>query len=127
MQYNLTDFIISDKSKERFNDLIYLIIQSVTIETKQQKQYWIEALDTMTDDQLENLKKILSDERDELKKIDKQYEEKVEQAETDAIAKIKLEESSAKRRARLSAESEEELNEKKVEEDLLKRLEDIDS
>lgn len=127
MLFSLDDFNISNWSKEKFGEIIILIISSVTIETKEQKQYWIDALETMTDNQLVNLKKILSDEHDELKKIDEQYEQKVQNAEAQAVTKIKQEEIRAKKQARVVAEQEEELTEKKLEADLLKQLEAIDN
>ena len=80
MSYSIQDFTISDDIKEKFNEIIELILLSTTIDNKEKKQYWIDALSTMTDDQVDNLKKILTEEKDELEKIDKQYESQVKQS-----------------------------------------------
>jgi hypothetical protein len=64
MSYSLSDFIINDEVLENHKDLIELIIASETIEDKDQKQYWIDAIEDMDDDQMESLLSILNEEQE---------------------------------------------------------------
>jgi hypothetical protein len=64
MTYSLSDFIIDDGLLENHKDLIGLIVASETISDKEQKQYWIDAIEDMGDDQMESLLSILNEEQE---------------------------------------------------------------
>ena len=125
MSYSIQDFTISDDIKEKFNEIIELILLSTTIDNKEKKQYWIDALSTMTDDQVDNLKKILTEEKDELEKIDKQYESQVKQSNEKTWQRFNEEEYKAKKAARELLEKKDQEAEAFDEDALLKELNDI--
>jgi hypothetical protein len=60
----LSDFIIDDDVLKNNKDLIELIISSETISDKEQKQYWIDAINDMDDDQMDSLLSILNEEQE---------------------------------------------------------------
>lgn len=123
MQFTISDFNIIPEVLKKFKDLINLIISSTTIESKDDKQYWISSLSTMTDDQIKNLYDILNEEKKELAKIEDEYSKNVNSAKISAINKIKAEEMKAKKIAIAWEEKKDKEKEKEVEEDLLKQLE----
>lgn len=125
MQFQISDFKISASILEKYKDIIDLILWSSTIETKEQKQYWIDSLSVMNDDQVANLRNILTEEKNELKKIDDDYNSKVKQAQSQAKQSISEEELAAKRKAILIAEKQDRDSEKQKEDDLLKQIENL--
>lgn len=124
MQFQFSDFQISANILENYKDILELILWSSTIETKDQKQYWIDSLSVMNSDQIENLRNILAEEKNELKKIDDEYNSK-KNTQSQQKNTVSEEELSSKRKAILKAEKEDRDKEKKTEDDLLKQIEDI--
>lgn len=126
MVYSYPDFEIKDEIKEKYSDIIQLIFTSITIETKEQKQYWIDALEEMDEDQLINLKKILWDEVDDVKKIDEEYWpkklNKEEQEKEDLLKKEQIAKRSEKRK---KEEWKTEIEDRSYEDSLLSQLDDL--
>lgn len=124
MSYSLSDFIINDEVLKNHGDLIKLIIASETISDKEQKQYWIDAIEDMDDDQMESLLWILNEEQEWLQKIWEEFnedlaKEKAEKAEEAEAERIR------KKREREEKERLAEKEEENLEEDLLAELEDL--
>ena len=122
MPFTIWDFNIPDETRKKFKKYIDLIIKSATIESKDQKQYWIDALPTMTSEQLDNLLVILNEEKQELEKIENEYNENINKARQKAVTEINQEEIIAKKQAIKMAELADQEKEEKLEEDLLKQL-----
>ena len=126
MVYSYPDFEIKDEIKEKYSDIIQLIFTSITIETKEQKQYWIDALEEMDEDQLVNLKKILWDEVDDVRKIDEEYWpkklNKEEQEKEDLLKKEQIAKRSEKRK---KEEWKTEIEDRSYEDSLLSQLDDL--
>jgi len=125
MDFSFSDFTIKDEIKAKYSDIIELIFKSITIETKEQKQYWIDALEEMDDEQIKNLREILTEEIDQVKQIDEEFWEKITEAEQDAISRIKLKESEKRKQKREEEERLSQGKESSYEDDLLSQLDDL--
>lgn len=66
--------VIPPSTQEKFSELIELILRSESM-NNDERQYWIDILPDMTDDQQVQLKTILTNERDQLAAIDAKYAE----------------------------------------------------
>lgn len=121
MTYSLSDFIIDDNLLQNNKKLINLIIASETISDKEQKQYWIDAIEDMGDDQLSSLYSILWEEQEWLQKISEEFNEdlKHEKAEEAEAERIKKRDNRIERE-RISEEADDQL-----EADLLAELDDL--
>jgi hypothetical protein len=112
---------IPDEVQKKFPELIGLIKKSQSM-NDEERQYWIDVLPIMTDDQIDNLRSILDNEKKQLEEADKQYEDGM-QTETKhfhlEFNEIKYKE---EKRIREQAEKVEEAEEAKKEQDVLAEL-----
>jgi len=69
--------VISEEVKSKFPELTAQIIASESMDDEE-REYWIQILPIMTDEQVQKLRDILSREQAELAKIDEEYAEKAE-------------------------------------------------
>lgn len=72
------EYTIDDSSLENRSDLIVLVLQSKSIEWKEEKQSWFSLLPVMDQEQITKLYDILHREQQKLKEIEQKYEEKKE-------------------------------------------------
>ena len=72
------EYSIDDESLQNRSDLIILVLQSKSIEGKEEKQSWFSLLPVMDQDQISKLYDILNREQSKLKEIEQKYEEKKE-------------------------------------------------
>ena len=77
---SLDSYIIPEFVQEKYSLIVDMLKKSKNID-KEEKQYWFGALETMDDDQVQNLKEILIDEQEETKDIAVSEEETKESAE----------------------------------------------
>ena len=117
-------YIIPKIVREKFPDLVKLIYETESM-NQEEREYWMQIMPIMTEDQIVKFREILVNEKDQLQKLDQEYESEMtkitkapvkeidEAAMKEKIAKIKQEES--------SKESEEQAKE----EDLLNQLDDL--
>lgn len=70
-QYSIPDAFLSSQT-----ELIILVLQSRSLEKKEDKQGWFNLLPLMNDEQLLKLKDILTKEKEKLLEIEKKYEQK---------------------------------------------------
>lgn len=82
-----SNYIISQKVLDRYPELIEMLKKSKSIEDEE-KNYWFTALETMDEDQVASLRKILDDEQKELQKVDQNFDQKTEQALTETETDI---------------------------------------
>ncbi len=121
MTYSLSDFIIDNDLLENNKDLIEKIISSETISDKDQKQYWIDAIEDMDDHQMNSLLSILDEEQEWLKKISKEFNEDLKkEKEAEAEAERLRRKKEREEKERIFEEQDEEL-----EKDLLAELDDL--
>ena len=112
--------------QQRFPDFVALIVGSESM-NDEERQYWINILPVMTEEQLENLRQILQNEKDQLAAIDQRYIK-----ESQGVGSARgVEEIGAERRnkqqGRASIESEEEKTEREKEEQVLREIEKLGS
>lgn len=74
--YNNFTFTIIDEIQVRFPELVDLILTSESIDNNQ-KQYWLDILPSMTNEQIDRLFNILMTERQEIERLDLQFEQDV--------------------------------------------------
>lgn len=69
-------FTLLDEIQMRFPELVDLIIMSESIDNNQ-KQYWLDILPSMTNEQIDRLFNILMTERQEIERLDLQFEQDI--------------------------------------------------
>ena len=114
---------VPEETKKKFPDLIDLILKSESM-NDEERQYWINILPIITQDQIQNLRDILDNERRQLAAIDQKYAQEIERiGQTQSVAQTE-EERRQKRTDRQSQENANEREEEQVAEDLLKKIEE---
>ena len=121
MTYSLSDFVITDEVLQKYKDVVNLIIASETISDKDQKQYWIDSLEDMDDDQMNSLLSILNEEQDWLKKISDEFNEDLAKEKSEEAEKERIKKREEREEKEKMAEEEDE----DIEEDLLAELDDL--
>ncbi|MBI4235611.1 hypothetical protein HY604_04925 [Candidatus Peregrinibacteria bacterium] len=117
-------YIIPKIVREKFLDLVKLIYETESM-NQEEREYWMQILPIMTEDQIVKFREILVNERDQLNKLDKDYEQemaKINANKAPEIDEVKLRE---KMQAIKQAEKSSEAAEKSEEELLLKKLSEI--
>ncbi|MEN9560893.1 MAG: hypothetical protein RIQ56_166 [Candidatus Parcubacteria bacterium] len=115
--------MIPDEIRQKFPDLIDLIIGSESM-NDEERQYWINILPIMTPDQVQNLREILANERVQLKAIDDKYAKEIERIGSSEQIRQTGEQRSRKRSERQSKEQAHKDEETAVTDDLLKKIEE---
>jgi hypothetical protein len=117
-----TGLVIPPDVQEKFGPLLELIKGSESM-NMEERQYWINILPVMSEDQIKNLEEILKNEKDQLAAIDAKYEASAKQTgSTASVAEIE-EGIRSKKQKREAIEQENEKSEQQTEEDLLKQIE----
>jgi len=70
--------LIPEELRQKYPALVELILHSESM-NKEERQYWVNILPIMTEEQVENLRGILVNEKDQLAAIDKKYSKQIEQ------------------------------------------------
>lgn len=115
---------IPAETQKNFGELIQMMLQSRSM-NDEERQYWVDVLPIMTEEQIANLRDILETEKKEIQAADRTYakgmageEQKVKMAFDEAAYK-------AKKDALRVAEKDHENKEAKTEESLLQELENL--
>lgn len=119
-----TQILIPEELKEKYGELIEMILKTESMDDEE-RQYWIDLMPVMTDEQIKNLYDILDNERKKLAEIDEFYSRKAEDIEADEKAAEMIEARKAKMDELQSAEQQNEQDEKALEEQLLADLENF--
>ncbi len=119
-----TKLTIPDDVQKEFPQLVEMIKKSRSMDNDE-RQYWIDVLPIMSDDQLQNLKDILSNEQKQIHDAEQSYSKGVEGAIRKSELDFDAEAYKEKKRIRLIAERKHEEEEKKREENILKELENL--
>lgn len=117
-------YIIPKIVREKFTDLVKLIYETESM-NQEEREYWMQILPIMTEDQIVKFREILVNERDQLNKLDKDYESemaKINANKAPEIDEVKLKQ---KMQEIKQAEKSSEEVEKSEEELLLKKLSEI--
>ncbi len=116
-----TGLNIPQEVEKKFPEYVKLIKVSQSM-NDEERQYWIDVLPIMTDDQLENLKSILDNEQKQLEEVDTEYQEGMQQEEHYFNLKFDEEKYREEKQMRVKAEKEYEMKEKKEEEEVLEEI-----
>lgn len=81
------EFTIPDMFLVNSADLIILILNSKSIDNKEEKQSWFDLLPLMTQEQIDKLRDILVREKQKLEEIEKKYEQKKSDIKTQYVQK----------------------------------------
>ncbi|MBN2306748.1 hypothetical protein JXD20_02075 [Candidatus Peregrinibacteria bacterium] len=109
---------------ERFGDLVELIKGSRSMDDSE-RQYWIDVLPIMSDDQIQNLRDILDNEKKQLAEAEAAYSEGTQDNFLQTAHKFDEEIYKEKKRARMEAEKLYEKEEIENEAAVLKELENL--
>lgn len=119
-----TNVTIPDDVRQKFPDLIELILHSESMNTEE-RQYWVNILPIMTPEQVQNLRDILDNERRQLDAIDKKYTAQIDAA-SNSPASAQLDESRKERRQELQQkEQQAEAKEEQETQNLLEKIESL--
>ncbi|MBU0576976.1 hypothetical protein KJ742_07870 [Patescibacteria group bacterium] len=121
---NKTDITIPEETKKQFPDLIEMIMGSRSMDDEE-RQYWVDVLPIMSEDQLKNLRGILDNEKKQIEKANQAYATGMKGAAQKAVKTFDEASYLEKKRARLEAERMHETEEKGDEEKLLEELENL--
>lgn len=72
----VVDYMIPEKFLREMTPLIVLVLESKSMDTKEEKQSWFNLLPMMSPEQIGKLNDILTREKVKLAEIEKKYEEK---------------------------------------------------
>lgn len=78
-------FVIADQFLQTMPDLIILVLNSKSMDTKEEKQSWFNLLPLMNQEQITKLRDILTREKQKLEEIEKKYEQKKDDIKTKYI------------------------------------------
>ena len=115
---------IPEETLQKFPELVEFIKASPSM-NDEERQYWVDVLPIMTDEQIENLSDILTNEKKQIDTINQEYQQDMDDAASKA--KKAFDESAYRERKmiRLEAERLEEEKEKENEEALLQEMEGL--
>lgn len=94
---------VSEEVQKKYPDLVELIKQSRSM-TNEERQYWVDVLLIMTEDQIQNLRNILDNERKQIAEAEKEWNEG--QQKEDTKVKIHFDEIKYKEKKRILMEAE---------------------
>ncbi|MFA4891638.1 MAG: hypothetical protein WC604_04835 [Candidatus Gracilibacteria bacterium] len=114
-------YIIPKLVRDVFPDLVKLIFETESMDIDE-REYWLQILPIMTEDQIKKFRDILVNEKDQLKKLDKEYESEMSSLENKHQKVLNEEEIRRNREELKSKEDAAEVTEAKTEEELLKQL-----
>ena len=118
-------YTIPESVKAQFPDLVALLIKTESM-NDEERDYWFQVMPIMNEDQIVKLRTILVNESEQLKKIDEEYDSEMKKLNDLHKTEWNTFEAQQKKAALVQAEATHEEEEATKEEDLLKRLEEID-
>jgi hypothetical protein len=116
-----TNLVVPDEVTKQFPDLVELIKASRSMDEKE-RQYWVDVLPIMSEDQIKNLRDILDNEKKQTEEANKSYTQGMKEATKKVVVTFDEAAYKEKKRMRLDAEKAAETEETKSEEQLLQEL-----
>jgi len=117
-------YIIPNLVREEFPDLVKLIFETESMNAEE-REYWLQIMPIMTEDQIVKFREILVNERDQLEKLDQEYKQEISKISGEKNPEINEEEIKKKMEKIKELESKSEETEKGEEEELLSKLKDL--
>jgi len=116
--------VIPEEVRANFPDLVELVKGSQSMDDEE-RQYWIDALPIMSEDQVENLRGILENEKSQLEEVEASYQDGLNEASEKATKAFDEVAYMEKKRARVEAEKLHEKEELEREAAVLAELEQL--
>jgi len=117
-------FHIPQVVQDDYPKIIPLILETESMDDEE-REYWFQILPIMTEDQIEKFVGILMNEKKQLADLDREYEKELEQINEKHLNEWQEFEAKAKRETLAAEELNAEKAEGAIEEDLLKKLEEL--
>jgi len=115
-------YIIPKLIREKFPDIIKLIFETESMNTEE-REYWLQIMPIMSEEQITKFRGILVNEKDQLSKLDQEYAaESAPSAVAGPAPELKIKEKFEEIKAK---ETVSKVEEKKAEEELLKQLQNL--
>jgi hypothetical protein len=119
-------YTIPESVKSAYPDLVALLVKTESM-NDEERDYWFQVLPVMNDEQIVKLRTILVNEREQLKKIDTEYDSEMQKLNEVHKSEWSAFEVEQKRTALRQAEASHEEAEATQEDDLLKKLQEIEN
>ncbi len=109
-------YVVPPLVREQYTDLVKLIFETESM-NEEEREYWLQIMPIMTEEQIIKLRDIMVKERDQLSKLDNEYQKELsrikggqvreidEKTMRERLAKIKKEEKSAMEKEKDKAEA----------------------
>lgn len=117
-------YIVPALVREKFPDLIKLIYETESM-NEEEREYWLQIMPIMSEDQIVKFRDILVNEKNQLAKLDKEYESEMSRINNKASAPIDEAKIKEKMEQIKTAEKASQEAEKAKEENLLEQLKNL--
>jgi len=119
-------YIVPDMIREKFPDLVKLIYETESM-NEEEREYWLQIMPIMSEDQTLKFREILVNEKNQLAKLDQEYEQEMSKINNNAgvTKEINEEEVKAKMEEMQKEETAYESSEQSEEADLLNALDSL--
>jgi len=118
------ELTITPEVQEKFPELVELIKASKSM-NNEERQYWVDVLPIMSEDQVKNLRGILDNEKKQLAEASAAYSRQVENEAKKAASAFDEAAYLEKKRVREEAEAHHEAEERRMEDDVLAELAEL--
>lgn len=117
-------YIVPPLVRDKFTDLVKLIYETESMDAEE-REYWLQIMPIMSEDQVVKLRDILVNEKVQLEKLDQNYKSEVSNIGNRVVPEIDEQQMKEKMAQIKSAESASEQSEQAEEDALLKQLNDL--
>lgn len=117
-------YIVPNLVREKFPDLVKLIYETESMNTEE-REYWMQIMPIMTEEQITKFREILVNEKNELSKLDQDYQTEMAKLNQNRPKEIDEQALKSKITEIKEAEASQEVTEKKSEENLLNQLDNL--
>ena len=118
-------YIVPALVREKFPDLIKLIYETESM-NQEEREYWLQIMPIMSEDQISKFRDILVNEKEQLAKLDKEYQQEMQRiGNNKPVADIDEKAMQEKLQNIKAAEAESKASEKGAEDSLLQQLKNL--
>ena len=117
-------YIVPELIRNKFPDLVKLIYETESMNSEE-REYWLQIMPIMTEDQIVKFRDILVNEKEQLSKLDQEYEQEMSRINNKRVVEISEADVKKKQQELHADEQSSESEEQSKEEDLLKQLDNL--
>lgn len=117
-------YIIPSLVRQKYPDLVKLIFETESM-NQDEREYWLQILPIMSEEQIVKFREILVNEKDQLAKLDKEYESEMQKINQKHVLEFDEEKMKKKLQTVKQEEAQHQATETGTEEDLLNKLKNI--